>query len=192
MMPEKKYFLDEEGKRFFLDAYDSTPDCVRRLSKRFNVPRHTIHDWAEMLGVHQKRKKHWKEEELSYLKSAWGGTSISGIAKKLNRSIGSVRQRAAHLGLSRIDNDKLNLIELREAFRCGDRTLAQWIERGWLKGTQNGKHGVWQFSDKQIRDFIVRHPDQVNQHKVDWLWVVDILSSENGIGELVRMKGEKE
>lgn len=191
-MPAKKYFLSEEEKQYFLDTFDGTSACAQRLSKKFNVPRHTIHDWARAFGVHQKQRRYWTEEELDYLKQAWGDTSLPFMAKKLNRSPVSVRQRAARMGLMSIQEDKINRIELCDALGCCDRTIGQWIARGWLKGTQSGKGAHWSFSDKQIRDFIFAHPDQVNQHRVDWLWVVDILSGDIGIGELYpgHKKGE--
>lgn len=47
----------------------------------------------------------WTEKEVDYLKEKWGVVSIDIIAKKLNRTIVSVRKKATSLGLGRwIDN----------------------------------------------------------------------------------------
>jgi hypothetical protein len=47
------------------------------------------------------RKPNWTKEELGYLEDAWGRVSISGIAKKLGRSVEAVKLRAHRHGLKR-------------------------------------------------------------------------------------------
>lgn len=47
----------------------------------------------------------WTEEEVVYLEERWGVVSIDVIAKKLNRTVGSVRKKAYYLKLGKwIDN----------------------------------------------------------------------------------------
>ncbi len=43
----------------------------------------------------------WTKEETEYLEDKWGMTSITGIAKNLNRSINSVKCKAFKIGLQR-------------------------------------------------------------------------------------------
>lgn len=43
----------------------------------------------------------WSAEEIAYLEEKWGVTSIPAIAKKLNRSINSIKCKAQKLGLGR-------------------------------------------------------------------------------------------
>lgn len=51
------------------------------------------------------RGKDWTDEEIEYLESSWGVTTMPGIAKKLGRSVQGVRQKAYAIGLSRfMDN----------------------------------------------------------------------------------------
>lgn len=41
----------------------------------------------------------WTPEEVEYLRQSWGYTSYEGMAKALNRTVGGIRIKAAHLGL---------------------------------------------------------------------------------------------
>ena len=43
----------------------------------------------------------WSAEEIAYLEEKWGVTSIPAIAKKLNRSINSIKCKAKKIGLGR-------------------------------------------------------------------------------------------
>jgi hypothetical protein len=44
-------------------------------------------------------KNHWTYEEIKYLKENWGQVSISGIAKKLNRSVLAIKNKSYKIGL---------------------------------------------------------------------------------------------
>lgn len=46
-------------------------------------------------------RREWTAEEVDYLEDNWGKTSIPAIAKKLNRGIGSVKNKASKIGLKR-------------------------------------------------------------------------------------------
>ena len=46
-------------------------------------------------------KPNWTTEEIEYLEDAWGTVSISGIARKLERSVNAVKIKAQKQGLSR-------------------------------------------------------------------------------------------
>lgn len=46
-------------------------------------------------------RREWTEKEVDYLEDNWGKTSIPAIAKKLNRGIGSVKNKASKIGLKR-------------------------------------------------------------------------------------------
>lgn len=63
------------------------------------------------------QKPNWTKEEKDYLEDAWGRVSISGIAKKLNRSVEAVKLKAQKSGLSRHlhADDKPTLEQVWEA-----------------------------------------------------------------------------
>ncbi|MBU5487003.1 hypothetical protein KQI77_02340 [Clostridium sp. MSJ-8] len=48
--------------------------------------------------------RHWTKEETEYLENNWGVISIPGIAKKLNRTINSIRLKANKMGLGNFVN----------------------------------------------------------------------------------------
>lgn len=45
------------------------------------------------------KKRNWTQEEYTILKDSWGETSISTIAKKLNRTPNAIKVKAQRLGL---------------------------------------------------------------------------------------------
>ena len=48
-----------------------------------------------------KKGRTWTKEETEYLENSWGSTSIPRIAKKLNRSVNSIKCKAFKIGLQR-------------------------------------------------------------------------------------------
>lgn len=50
----------------------------------------------------KKKIRHWTLEEIEYLENNWGAVSIKGIARKLKRSINSIKIKAYKLGLRRM------------------------------------------------------------------------------------------
>lgn len=76
----------------------------------------------------------WTEEEKEYLKGKWGETSISGAAKKLNRSVSAVKQKAYKMGLRdmrKCGNGYITLHQLALAFNNTNFTykLISWVKQ---------------------------------------------------------------
>ena len=65
-----------------------------------------------------RSKKFWTEEEIEYLEESWGKYSAPSIAKKLNRTLCGVQQKAIKLGLgsSVANSDMVPFIDLLREF----------------------------------------------------------------------------
>lgn len=191
----QKYILDDEKRRIFIETYANPSVSIDELAKKLGVSSRVIAKWAKQLGVSRKGERIWTEDEIKYLRRNFYKKSFEEIALHLNRTAGSVRTKAHRLGLAEFDGYNKN--DLVIAFGVTKERVDKWIRLGWIKcnksGTSHSDH--WRFIAKNIRDFLVSHPEEIDPRKLDperWLWVVDILSGEVGIGELGGKKERKE
>jgi hypothetical protein len=180
----QKWILDERGRRMIMDLYDGTSERITLIQKELQVPRKVVKHWAGKIGVTRVTKIEWTVHEISYLERYYGKKSLHDIAKDLKKSYDSTRKKAFFLGLrGGLKNlDHYTGTDLKEAFGCKYERIQMWIKKGWIRGFEQG--GAMQFTDKNIRDFIVTHPTEIDQRRVDWLWVVDILAGDRGLGRL--------
>lgn len=190
---KQKYFLTPECRQLILDRYDGSSARITELQKILRVPRAKVTQWAHDMGLARTTKR-WTQEEIDFLKKNIRKMPLIEIAKHLNKANNTIRRKAHSLGLYKKRQDEYTLADLATAFGNDERTIRQWVEKGWLKG-KKGKTQVsfetWQFSVKNIREFIFSHPDRLNPHKFDWLWIADILSGY-GIGRLDEDKYARE
>lgn len=170
---------------------------VKKLAKKFGMPRHKITRQAGLLGVRKitKKEPNWSEEELKilerqaykhpeviyrHLKKAGFRRSIQGIVLK--------RKRMNLL-------QSLNFETSRSLASClgiDDHAVTMYIQKGWLKarkrGTkrtsrQGGDH--WLIKNKHIRAFIIENVSIMDFRKIDKFWLVDLLAGgSNGLGPL--------
>lgn len=76
---------------------------------------------------------------------------------------------------------------------CDHHTVERWLQKGWLKGTKRHTErtrDMWYFTDQSIRDFVRKHPNEIDPRRADWLWLVDVLVG--GLGELSAERGERD
>ena len=196
---KQKYFLDDKGRKLILDLYDGTTERVDLIAKSMpTVPRYIIYRWAKELGVaHSRVQSQWSYEEEEYLRKNIGKVSYHHLEKKLKKSRMNIYNHAQEMGLIKERaEDYYSLHDLVVSFGAQEKTIRSWIEKGWLKGKKDASGYYWIFKSKDIREFILSHPSEINPRKLDrgsWLWIVDILAGENGIGELGKqMRGEKQ
>jgi hypothetical protein len=195
----QKYILDDRGRQLIYDLYDGTSERTDLIQKHMpHVPRSIIRMWACQMGKAHSRGPRWTSEEDKFLKRNLGKLQIQEIAKKLGKGITTVTDRAHKLGLYKKGREGYTLNDLVLGLGVADKTVRKWAEKGWLKGKKQTiaiNRVVWNFTDKNIRDFIFAHPEQINPRKLtneQWIWLVDILSGDVGIGELGGKKERSE
>lgn len=73
--------------------------------------------------------RNWMKDELEYLEEHWGNTSITSIAKKLNRSVDGIKIKASrmHLGPFLDSSEYVSLMQVIEAFGMS----YTWTRRIW-------------------------------------------------------------
>jgi hypothetical protein len=195
----QKYFLDDKGRKLILELYDGTTERTSLIAKSMPlVPRCIIHRWARELGVaHSRVRSNWTYQEEEYLRKNIGKVTYHHLEKKLKKSRMNIYNHAQELGLIKEKaEDYYSLSDIIVSLHAHEKTVRAWIDKGWLKGRKDASGYNWVFRNRDIREFIFAHPSEINPRKLDhesWLWIVDILSGEIGIGELgQQMRGEKE
>jgi hypothetical protein len=190
----QKYVLDEPGRRLLLARYDGKSETIDELAKRLAVPRTIVKYWAREIGLARRKEPRWTPEDEAYLECNLHRSSLADIAKKLGRTKTAVKLKAKRIGVNKCGQAGYTMRGLCMGLGCDHKQVERWLERGWIKGTrrhtERAQHDVWYFSDAAIRRFVMQHPQEVDQRRFDWLWVVDILTG--GLGELGTMYGESE
>ncbi len=172
-MANKKYFLDDYGRKLILERYDSTPKCITELQRTLGVPRGMIHKWAAALGVTRRIDRRWTDAEHAYIAQHCTSQSPAQIAEHLGRSRIAIQTKMRSLGLDSTDGYTLN--DVREGLGCCHATSIRWVKQGKLKGTRRSfDETTWNFTDAQIRDFLRKHPEEIDLSRVDKLWFLDI------------------
>jgi len=191
----QKYFLDEPGRRLIRAKYNGRTEVIDELATRLNVPRWIVKRWARDMGLTRRKEPPWTQEEEDYVQRHMYKVSIAAIAKHLGRTKTAVKMKAKRLGANKLQ-EGYTMSALCMGLGCDFKTVKKWIERGWLKGRRrntertDGQGDIWYFSDAAIKEFVRKHPQEVDQRHFDWLWLVDILLG--GLGELDTQYGEKE
>lgn len=187
----QKYFLDDRGRRLIMDLYDGSQERIELIKKHLpGIPTRVISKWAIQMGkVSPRDFRKWTPEQEKFLCNNLRTMPMSKLEKHLRKERSTIVRKAKELGLYREDKEDGHSIDSL-AMALGitnDNKIKHWVDRGWLKGekqTTAFKTVKWYFTDKAVRDFIFAHPQEINPHKVDWLWVVDILAGDRGIGRL--------
>lgn len=191
----QKYLLDEPGRRLILAKYDGRKETIEELAEMLCVPRWKVRRWASDLGLARSRDPRWTQDEIAYLERYLHLQSLDTIAKKLRRTKTAVRLKAKRLGINKCYQEGYTLRGLCLGLGCDHHKIRKWIEKGWLKGRRRGTereaNDCWYFSDAAIRDLVRHHPEEIDPRRADWLWLVDILLGEKGLGELASIRGER-
>jgi hypothetical protein len=184
----QQYTLSDRGRAIILAEYDGTTEVIDNLVKRLRVPRYLIKRWAGQLGLARRKEPCWTDAEERYLESHLHQQSLNAIADHLGRTKVAVKLKAKRLGINKTkEGHTMRGLEL--ALGSDHHNIEKWMANGWLKGMRRGSErteqqggDMWLFLDSDIRDFVRAHPLEIDQRRMDWLWMVDLLSG--GIGAL--------
>jgi transposase-like protein len=191
----QKYAMTDEQRALLIQMYDSKSATITYLAETFNVPRFTIRIWASQLGIANKGRREWSQKDLEYLATHYCTMAVEDIALKLHRSVTAIRRKASDLGINKL-SDGYTVQSLREAFGCTTYTIQKWIDLGWLKAKKRKSErkensDYWFISDDSVRSFIKDHWNEIDQHKVYWPWLRDmVFGGEKGLGSLVEPRGQ--
>ena len=179
----QKWFLDAPGRRLMLARYDGRSETITELADRLGVPRYVVKKWGMQLGLARQKEPLWSAHDIAYLETFLHRQSIAAIAEHLGRTRIAVKLKAKRLGV-RKTGEGYTMRGLCLGLGCDHHKVEQWLRLGWIKGirrqserTDRQGGDLWCFSDEAIRRLIKEHPAEIDQRRVDWLWVVALLTS---------------
>lgn len=188
----QKYSMTDEQRGLLFQMYDSKPETITYLAEHFGVPRFTVKIWASQLGIANKGKRVWSKSDLEYLEIHYYTMSVAQIARKLHRSERAISHKACDLGINKL-SEGYTVRAICDAFGCTDYTAQKWIEFGWLTATRRKSErsvgDYWYITDNAVRKFVKEHWTEIDQHKVYWPWLRDVVfGGEKGLGSLLTDK----
>lgn len=85
-------------------------------------------------------RRAWTDEELDYLERNYTKRSCTFIAKKLKRSLVSIKRKASTLGLNAYIHDEVHVKTMACCFNADSRMVNRWIDKFGLpcKRTKRG------------------------------------------------------
>lgn len=188
----QKYILSDQQRRILLECYDGRTETINDLMCYFpGVPRWAVRRWAARMGLARQREPRWMPEDEIYLERTLHKKSLRDIAKHLGRTKTAVKLKAKRLGLNKTQ-EGYTMRGLCMGLGCDHHAVGRWLAKGWLKGQRRQTERLsvqggdtWLFTDQAIRAFITNHPQEIDPRRFDWLWVLDILlSNQHGLGEI--------
>lgn len=146
----------QQGINIMVERKNWTEDDLEKLEHLVNEEKKSPKEIAELLGrtedsiiikinrrglkIQTNDKRYWTQEEEMMLSDLWGSEPIEKIAKKLNRTVSSIRNKSFQLELgSQIENnyDGLKIKDISDLFDIGTETVSiHWVALGLKSKTR--------------------------------------------------------
>lgn len=176
LTPERRAFLQQHYRR--IDANEITKHALFR-----GIPKWRVWHWAGDLGLTCSGNK-WTPEQETYLEMHYHHKTLAELAERLQHTQGEILARCKLLGIKKVSHG-YTLADVAWGLGVSEKTLTKWIELGWLQADKrvmersDNRH-IWHISSRAIRLLVRYHYNEINQHKVDWLWLMDVIF--DGVG----------
>ena len=181
-------FMAEKIRRVYQESTGNGE--VEALAARLGLPRWKISRYAAKQGwvAVQRREGHWSEAEIHILESHAHCTAAvirnhlkKGGYQRTEQGI-ILKRKRMHL-LSNLGGQSAT--SLAQCFGVDAKTVTRWIGLGYLIAGKRGTArtcdqggDMWFIKDKAIREFVLSCPELVDLHKVDKLWLFNLLAPD--------------
>jgi len=170
-LPTSNKWTEEEIKKLkeLSDKYHYT-----EIAKIMGKSENTICLKARKLEITliQDRRK-WSQEEEILLSDLWGTKSIEYIARKMKRTVFSLKVKAVHLGLGPMiknNYDLLTISDISDLLNVSrDRITTTWVTLGLnLKQTKLSKNkSYYTITWKDLMDFLEKNQNEWDSRNVE-------------------------
>lgn len=184
---EQKWFMTDRARSMILNEYDSKNR--REIARRLAVPPWIVSKWAGDLGVRRVKEKPWTSEQVAFLERNVSTMGWKRLSRELGRSVCAIKLKAKRLRCGKIVRDGYTAHMLTGLFGVDHRAIERWIGRGWLKArrrrtdrtpAQGGD--AYFITDRSLRRFICKHPDEIDLRRVDRFWFIDLAFGSDHAG----------
>ena len=161
--------------------------AISHCARRVEIPSWKIRRRALDLGLTRTKEPPWSDAEVVELER-WGHLTDAVIQRKLKAAGFSRTIAGIHLKLKRLrirqNLDGYSAYSLSEAFGVDSHKVGLWIRRKMLRATRRGTDrteaqggdSYWITHDA-AREFVYRHPDEIDLARVEKLWFLDLVSA---------------
>lgn len=170
-IPTSNEWTEEEIQKLKVlsEKYDKA-----KIAKLMGKSENAIYLKAKRLNITliQSRRK-WKKEEEEILKELWGAVSIEYLAKKLKRTVFSLKVKAIKMGIGPMINNNLEVLTVNDISDIldvsRDRITITWVKLGLnlkkLKLTKNRCYYTITLED--LMEFLEKNQDIWDSRKVE-------------------------
>jgi len=146
---------------YICSVYDSRSETIDALQERWpDRPRWHFGKVGQKFGLAKPKPPRWTEQEEAFLITKRHLFSPKQMAEKLGRSENAVKLKLKRLGYKWIQgiNGFLTMRAVSRLFGVDAKTVAWWIDSGWLKGSRfpvgMGPYCARKITHEAICDFI--------------------------------------
>ena len=181
-MPERKWTWNDAEDAFLRRMYDpAIRGRAEEIARRLRWPRWVVNRRAVALGLARPKDRPWSADELSHLEANYHRASVLTLARRFGRSPLAVKLKAKRLGLRKYD-EGYTACSLAEALGVDPHWVLSRIRSGKLRAAQRHTDRTaqqggdsWLISEEAVLDLLRDHPYDIDLHKVDSLWFMDLV-----------------
>jgi len=149
---------------------------VKEIAQKLNRTQPSVYNKIIRLGLKDedsRYNKHWTQKELFYLEENWGKIRVSILAKHLNRPVQGVIDQAVRiqqLGPSASSQGYYTARGLATILEIDSHVVLNWIKSHGLKAKKKAtrdKKKMYQIVLEDFKEWIEKHPEQVNKINID-------------------------
>ncbi len=188
-----KYNLSDRELKVIKDLYDGTPSrlnvIMHRLGRKY--PRTYVRRIARTLEL-ARHTKPWTKREEDYLLENCPRMGLKALRRGLERLSGikrtetAIRLKQKRLGIQIDCEDGFSLRGLMLLLYRDQENhypIHRWVSKGWLRGRRRGTLRTkaqggdeWYFDTDAVRNFIIAHPEEIDQRMVDFPAFIKLLA----------------
>lgn len=168
--PRKRFVWTTEFDTLLVSAYrraenrEELSRSLTALQLRTGFTRVVILTRAVHLGVSFSRRRRWTPDETALLESLAGRCSCSSIARKLQRTLASVKAKVKQVEISIRVTEGYSQADLAELLGASPTSIRLWCRIQWLP-LVNGR-----VSEAAVVRFLRLHPHEYQLRRIDEAW----------------------
>ncbi len=178
--------IDSAIREAYLKQRQGDRLALKAVSRKLGWSRSAVCKRGAELGVTRAKERPWTSTEEDLLERC-GHLAPSGIRRQL-AAAGSFRSIAAiqvKLNRTRIKQNLqgYSANSLADALGVDVHKILLWIRRGMLRAERRGTErtpsqggDTWWISDRAVRRFVLRAPEEIDLARVEKIWFLDLLT----------------
>jgi hypothetical protein len=163
-----------------------TPGVIGRLARILGWSSSRVSRAVAKLGLPRRTRTRWTPEQDRFLMRWAGERSPKWISYRMrkeglgNHSPRSIVDRFKRLDISYRIVSGYTIADVAECFGVCPTLVRRWLEKGYIdtRGASKDSRGNIRFTDRILRTFVRKHPQEYSFQKVDQEWFLRMIFSE--------------